>query len=82
MRVCLRPHAKYIFRENVKVMHPSLFTSNTRNASEASTVIRWFNKTTLFSIVVFVTVFQASQTSSLILRCNSVNVMALLDIGK
>ena len=33
------------------------------------------------SIVVFrVTVFQASQTSSLVLRCNSVNVMALLGI--
>ena len=39
---------------NVKGIHPSMFTLNTRNASEASTVIRWFDKTTLYSIVVFV----------------------------
>ena len=47
--VCLRPYAKYIFRVECK----GVFTLNTRNASEASTVIRWFDKTTLYSILVF-----------------------------
>ena len=35
----------FVFNE--KVVDPSLFTLNTRNASEASIVIRWFKKITL-----------------------------------
>ena len=62
-----------------KVMHPSLFTSNTRNASEASTLIKRFDKKKHYNpIVAFVCLY--FKTSLLILRCNGVNVMALLCI--
>ena len=77
MRVCLRPHAKCIFR--VEGGLPQTQEMLLKQARLLGGSIRHrYN-----SIVVFrVTVFQASQTSSLILRCNDVNVMALLCIRK
>ena len=82
MRVCLRPHAKYIFRvecegdtsKHVYLKHKGMLLKQAQLLG--GSIIQRYK-----SIVVFcVTVFLASQTSSLILRCNGVNVMALLCI--